>query len=422
MGTMQTERGCQTLLTSRSEPSLRHRGHPKLPPIGGVQKSSSGRPPLYARDARTKDKVLPKLLAKLVGHLAEEAPVQSRSRPSSTERRGCPGSSPRRPTRAERRATTVIISSGQGAAKLALTTVCLEKPPPPQSPEKPHPSSAPARVVSMERLIALAQPKRRKTKHEEELAAETGPQMLGRPAPKAAPRSGKEERPASRSNRPGPAGAPTPVPKPQAATVQQAQAPAGGQPGKESRKGASHPSAPNVRAQANHKDRASPAPGPGKATQAPAPKPKASSGARNGSREKATAPHSASPPTGSADPPSAPSARSAPSADIKPAEPQQPTPSSNLPAEPQQETPSPKLPESPARVGLGTSIQSSNSETDDRPASPFQAEGEDELEASYTHEFEFDEEERSSADGPDVEADAASDVMSANQEENSPDP
>lgn len=190
---MQMERGSQTLLTSRSEPALQHLRRSKLPPIDRARQSASRLPPLYARDARTKDKVLPKLLAKLVGSL-QDAPGQ---RPGASERPE-QQNPPKWHRSLDRRATTTQILSGElsGAkALVALSTVTLQKPTSQPNQEKP-PSSAPARVVSMERLAALAVPKRRKSKSDEE-AAQSSPEVavkkpVDRPVRKAKEASGKE--------------------------------------------------------------------------------------------------------------------------------------------------------------------------------------------------------------------------------------
>ncbi|CAE7295823.1 unnamed protein product [Symbiodinium natans] len=179
------ERSCQTRssLTSRSEPLLRQ-PH-KLPVLADKATSwfdASGWhhisfPTPYARDVRTRHKVLPRLLAKLVGPLAwDEAPRTPRAFREATldfsERLSQPKQTKQMTkamnTLSERRrsAPTQILSKAQSAQSLALTTVHLEERPStsPASLVKPSSAHSPGRVVSMERLKALAEPRRRRSK------------------------------------------------------------------------------------------------------------------------------------------------------------------------------------------------------------------------------------------------------------------
>ncbi|CAE7786209.1 unnamed protein product [Symbiodinium sp. CCMP2592] len=187
-----TERSCQTRSsTTRSEPVLRPRAR-SLPGIADRSTSwldASGWhhlsfPTPYARDVRTRYKVLPRLLAKLVGPLAwDEAPRTPRALRETTvdfgERLSHPKQSlkvnPLSATRPRLSTTTRILSSSTDSVKgpsFSLATVHFERPPP--SPASPasvspgatpaKPSTAPARVVSLERLKALAEPKRRRSK------------------------------------------------------------------------------------------------------------------------------------------------------------------------------------------------------------------------------------------------------------------
>ncbi|CAE7378498.1 unnamed protein product, partial [Symbiodinium necroappetens] len=113
-----------------------------------------------------------------------------------------------------RRATTTQILSRElsGAkALVALSSVTLQKPTSQPSQEEP-PSSAPARVVSMERLAALAVPKRRRSKSDEE-AAQCTPEGAvrkpgDRPVRRAKEASGKE----ARAELPPTSAKPTPTP------------------------------------------------------------------------------------------------------------------------------------------------------------------------------------------------------------------
>lgn len=203
------ERGIQTLLTSRSEPALQHLRRSKLPPIDRARQSASRLPPLYARDARTKDKVLPKLLAKLVGGL-QEAPGKAQLGSSDRPEHQSP---PKWHRSLGRRATTTQILSRElsGAkALVALSSVTLQKPT--SQPSHEPPSSAPARVVSMERLAALAVPKRRRSKSDEEAAQCTPEEAVrkpgDRPVCKAKEASGKE----ARAELPPTSAKPTPTP------------------------------------------------------------------------------------------------------------------------------------------------------------------------------------------------------------------
>ncbi|OLP98581.1 hypothetical protein AK812_SmicGene18953 [Symbiodinium microadriaticum] len=184
------ERSCQTRSsTTRSEPALRP-VHSKLPGIADRSTSwldASGWhhlsfPTPYARDVRTRYKVLPRLLAKLVGPLAwDEAPRTPRALRETTvdfgERLSQPKQTvkvvnPLSATRPRLSTTTRILSSSADSTpSFSLATVHFERPA--SSPAsgsnvsasaEKKPSSAPVRVVSLERLKALAEPKRRRSK------------------------------------------------------------------------------------------------------------------------------------------------------------------------------------------------------------------------------------------------------------------
>ncbi|CAE7559533.1 HACE1, partial [Symbiodinium sp. CCMP2456] len=357
-----------------SEPALRHLRRSKLPPIDRARQSASRLPPLYARDARTKDKVLPKLLAKLVGGF-QEAPGKARPEASERPEHQSP---PKWHRSLDRRATTTRIVSGElsGAkALVALSTVTLQKTTSQPSQEKP-PSSAPARVVSLERLAALAVPKRRKSKSDEEAAQSSTEGAVrkpgDRPVRKAKEASGKE----ARAELPPASAKPTPTPARNRAPARHSD---GENIGPTTDKGRGP--YPSQRAGSERSSQKSPTPKP-KAAQPQKQKEKMSSTSVASSLQ----PNSSIPEDG---------------------------PQSHSPLQP---------------LGLG-GVQTSTSNTsfvaanqpvatETPPPGPkveetgadVSAEGEDELELSYTDEFDA-EEEVGSSETPEVEANEASNVM-----------
>ncbi|CAE7684623.1 unnamed protein product [Symbiodinium sp. CCMP2592] len=374
------ERGSQTLLTSRSEPALQHLRRSKLPPIDRARHSASRLPPLYARDARTKDKVLPKLLAKLVGSL-QDAPGK---RPGASERPEHQNP-PKWHRSLDRRATTTQILSGElsGAkALVALSTVTLQKPTSQPSQEKP-PSSAPARVVSMERLAALAVPKRRKSKSDEE-AAQSSPEgavrkPVDRPVRKAKDPAGKEVlSPPSAKPTPTPARSRAPARHSDGANIEHAT---------DNSKG--HSPYPSQRV-GSERSQKSPTP-------KPAPKPQA---AQPKKQKEAT------------------SLTSAPSPPQPPSSIPENGPQSHAPLQPlglggaEASTPNASLVDANQPLATETPSPGPNLEETGPEVSD---EVKDELELSYTNEFDAEEEVGSFT--PEMEANEASDAMSTGTQE-----
>ena len=203
-------------MPGRSEPILRQGNGPKLPTIADRETSwfdASGWhhisfPTPYARDVRTRHKVpwrqlttfrlqsedcdrhklctlprevLPRLLAKLVGPLAwDEAPSTPRALrealPDFSERLSKP--KPSQQSQQSKQSKQRAASDGRDGrdgrwsacctqilSAQALATVRFERRPT-MPPGTQKPSTAPARLVSMERLAALAEPKRRRSKFE----------------------------------------------------------------------------------------------------------------------------------------------------------------------------------------------------------------------------------------------------------------
>ncbi|CAE6958696.1 unnamed protein product, partial [Symbiodinium sp. KB8] len=357
-----------------SEPALQHLRRSKLPPIDRARQSVSRLPPLYARDARTKDKVLPKLLAKLVGGL-QQAPGKARLGAAERPEHQSP---PKWHRSLGRRATTTQILSRElsGAkALVALSSVTLQKPTSQPSQEEP-PSSAPARVVSMERLAALAVPKRRRSKSDEE-AAQCTPEGAvrkpgERPVRRAKEASGKE----ARAELPPTSAKPTPTPARNRAPARHGNG-ANIEPTTDKGKGPY----PSQRA------------GSERSQKSPTPKP------------KATQPQNQKEPTSSTSVASPPQPNSSVPED---------GPQSHSPLQPH---------------GLG-GVETSTSNTSfvaanqplatepkaEETGAEVSAEAEDELELSYTHEFDAEEEVGSSAT-PVAEANEASDVMPASTQE-----
>ena len=195
---------------------LRLSGQSKLPSIPDKATSwldASGWhhisfPTPYARDVRTRHKVLPKLLAKLVGPLAwDVAPGTPRAlreaAPEFSERLSQPKQRSSSALGAERRSATTQILSAE-LSKLVLATVRVERPTPtnrdiehagkassePQSPKA-------TRGVSLERLAKLAEPKRRRSKFVP-TPAERPPQSKPRPI-RSPPAARKPAKPGGKS-------------------------------------------------------------------------------------------------------------------------------------------------------------------------------------------------------------------------------